>query len=277
MGGALIVLGEDYGEGASVIQERSHAFALKSSLWLLDPRPNLPTIVRLVERAFELSEASNTPVMMELRIRTCHVHGAFETKTNRTPARLAQEPARRTPGVRIRSSRASTCDLQAGEAQARGALARGEEVHPRATFERALWTGRRRCRHHRSRRPVQHAHPRVGRVRPRGSFRRNRGAATGLNVVHPLVPEEITGFCAGRTRVLVMEEGQPEYIEQEIATILRRAELMAAGSAFPSPLSRTSLHGKDLMPMGGEYNAEAMLRGLSEFFSRMARAIKLRL
>src|SRR5512137_965986 len=52
MGGALIVIGEDYGEGASVIQERTHAFALKSSLWLLDPRPNLPSIVRAVEQAF---------------------------------------------------------------------------------------------------------------------------------------------------------------------------------------------------------------------------------
>ena len=45
-GGALIIVGEDYGEGASVIQERTHAFALKSSLWLLDPRPELPTIVQ---------------------------------------------------------------------------------------------------------------------------------------------------------------------------------------------------------------------------------------
>src|SRR5215467_6808652 len=32
-GGALIIVGEDYGEGASVIQERTYAFALKSSLW----------------------------------------------------------------------------------------------------------------------------------------------------------------------------------------------------------------------------------------------------
>ena len=38
IGGALIVLGEDYGEGASVIQERSYAYAMKSSIWLLDPR-----------------------------------------------------------------------------------------------------------------------------------------------------------------------------------------------------------------------------------------------
>src|SRR6187455_142196 len=61
-GGALIVVGEDYGEGASVIQERTHAFALKSYIWLMDPRPDLPTIVRMVEQSFELSEASNTPV-----------------------------------------------------------------------------------------------------------------------------------------------------------------------------------------------------------------------
>ena len=45
IGGALIVLGEDYGEGASVIQERSYAYAMKSSMWLLDPRPDLPSIV----------------------------------------------------------------------------------------------------------------------------------------------------------------------------------------------------------------------------------------
>src|ERR1700733_14354031 len=29
-GGALIIIGEDYGEGSSIMQERSHAFAMKS-------------------------------------------------------------------------------------------------------------------------------------------------------------------------------------------------------------------------------------------------------
>ncbi len=41
-GGALIIVGEDYGEGSSIMQERGHAFAMKSQIWLLDPRPNLP-------------------------------------------------------------------------------------------------------------------------------------------------------------------------------------------------------------------------------------------
>src|SRR5215467_2938004 len=84
-GGALIIVGEDYGEGSSIMQERSHAFAMKSQIWLLDPRPNLPSIVRAVEAGFALSEASNTPVMLQLRIRACHVHGQFVAGANRPP------------------------------------------------------------------------------------------------------------------------------------------------------------------------------------------------
>jgi len=84
-GGALIIVGEDYGEGSSIMQERSHAYAMKSQIWLLDPRPDLESIVRAVETGFELSEASNTPVMLEVRIRACHVRGSFRTKANQRP------------------------------------------------------------------------------------------------------------------------------------------------------------------------------------------------
>src|SRR6478735_786242 len=97
-GGALIIIGEDYGEGSSIMQERSHPYAMKSQVWLLDPRPNLPTIVKAVEDGFELSEVSNTPVMLEVRIRACHVHGRFETKDNVRPSytlRDAMENPRR--------------------------------------------------------------------------------------------------------------------------------------------------------------------------------------
>src|SRR5262247_3837928 len=91
-GGTLLVLGEDYGEGASIIQERTHAFAMKSQIWLMDPRPNLPKIVEMVEQAFELSEASNTPVLLELRIRACHVHGSFVSKNNLRPKYSRNDP-----------------------------------------------------------------------------------------------------------------------------------------------------------------------------------------
>src|ERR1700728_4676310 len=95
-GGALIIVGEDYGEGSSIMQERSHAFAMKSQMWLLDPAPNLPSIVNAVEQGFELSEATHPPVMLELRIRACHVHGRFRAKDNRRPA-FSVDDALRAP------------------------------------------------------------------------------------------------------------------------------------------------------------------------------------
>ena len=44
------------------MQERTHAFAMKSQMWLIDPRPNMTSIVDAIEQGFQLSEASNTPL-----------------------------------------------------------------------------------------------------------------------------------------------------------------------------------------------------------------------
>src|SRR5205823_6044474 len=85
-GGALIIVGEDYGEGASVIQERTYAYALKSSLLLFDPRPDLDCMVRMVEQGFALSEASSMPAILQLRIRACHLRGSFTCRDNVAPA-----------------------------------------------------------------------------------------------------------------------------------------------------------------------------------------------
>lgn len=102
-GGGLIIVGEDFGEGSSIVQERSHAFAMKSQMWLLGPRPNLPCIAQSVKDGFDLSEASNTPAILQMRIRLCHLHGHFVSGPNRrraltvkdaleTPARARQYP-----------------------------------------------------------------------------------------------------------------------------------------------------------------------------------------
>ncbi len=51
-----------------------------------------------------------------------------------------------------------------------------------------------------------------------------------LNVTYPLVPEEVTRFCAGKRAVLMVEEGQPEFLEQAINAILRKADLQTRGA-----------------------------------------------
>src|SRR3546814_8116451 len=74
-------------------------------MWLIDPRPNHSLIVDLVEKSFELSEASSTPVLFELRVRGCHQTGTFAARDNkRTPLTVweAAEAPRRDV-TRIRS------------------------------------------------------------------------------------------------------------------------------------------------------------------------------
>ena len=74
-----------------------------------------------------------------------------------------------------------------------------------------------------------------------------------LNVTYPLVPSEISGFCASKLGVMVLEEGNPEYIEKDIGLALRKRDL------------QTQVHGKDWLPPAGEYTVEVVARGLVKF------------
>ena len=114
------------------MQERSHAFAMKSQIWLVDPRPNVASIVKAVEDGFELSEASNTPVMLEVRIRACHVHGRFATTRQRPPRLSRLRQALENPVARHQPDRAAARLLPAREGKDRAALAGGGRVHPSA-------------------------------------------------------------------------------------------------------------------------------------------------
>src|SRR5207237_5753828 len=91
-GGCLIVIGEDYGEGSSILQERTHSAALKSSVPLLDPRNSLQYFARFVEEGFGLSEACHEPVFFSIRIRACHMRGTLVCKDNVMPAISMRAP-----------------------------------------------------------------------------------------------------------------------------------------------------------------------------------------
>jgi indolepyruvate ferredoxin oxidoreductase alpha subunit len=252
VGGALIVVGEDYGEGASIIQERSHAFAMKSQIWLLDPRPDHPTIVRMVEKGFELSEASETPVMLELRIRACHVQGSFPTSDNRKgefsgvnrisepafdyskvclpPSTYAQEKRKvehRWPAAVdfVRDNQLN--EFFQGDADDVGIICQGGMYNA-----------------------VIRALQQLGLADAWGD---SSIPIYCLNVTYPLVPDEVSGFCAGKRTVLVVEEGQPAYLEDAINTALRKADV------------QTRVMGKGLLPMAGEYTGAVVLEGVAGF------------
>ena len=264
-GGTLIVIGEDYGEGASIIQERSHAFAMKSQIWLLDPRPNLPTIVKMVEKGFELSEASSTPVMLELRIRACHVHGVFETKDNRAP-RYSRNNAIESPEfdfARI-SLPPATYAQEKHKVEVRWPAAvkfirenRLNEVFDGSKGELGII-----CQGGMYNAAVRA----LNQLGFADAFGESKIPIYALNVTYPLIPEEVTAFCTGKRAVLMVEEGQPAYIEDALHAILRRA----AEQPGLREISQTKVHGKDFLPMAGEYTGEVVLTGVAKWLEAMA-------
>lgn len=254
-GGALVILGEDYGEGSSIMQERSHAFAMKSQMWLLDPRPNITAIVEAVEAGFELSEASNTPVMLQLRLRSCHLHGGFTAKNNVRPpmtikdaienpkrdlSRIVLPPASflheqekvnsRWPAAIEYITRRGLNEVFANDAADVGLIVQGGLYN---TLNRALEL-----------------------LGCSDAYGNTKVPLYVMNVTYPVVDSEILDFCAGKRAVLMLEEGQPDYIEQNLNAILRRAG------------AQTALHGKDLLPVAGEYTTAAVTRGLAAFLER---------
>jgi indolepyruvate ferredoxin oxidoreductase alpha subunit len=222
-------------------------------MWLLDPRPDLPSIVRIVEKGFELSEASHAPVMLELRIRACHATGEFTAKNNRKGVvsglnriqgpprfnynRLAHPPViftqeklkveERLPAARafIREHRLN--EIVPGDLADIGIIVMGGLTNS-----------------------VLRALERMGLA---DIFGVSRVPLLVLNVVYPLVPEEIREFCAGKNAVLVVEEGAPDYIEQAVNVELRRADI------------QTKIFGKGVLPATGEYTSDVLLEGLAGF------------
>ena len=248
-GGALVIMGEDYGEGSSIMQERSHAFAMKSQMWLLDPRPNLPSIVKAVGDGFALSEASNTPVMLEVRIRACHVTGSFDARDNQRPAMTVKDalenPKRDTNRI---------------------VLPPASYLHEREKVERRWPAAVDFVARHRLNEIFDDRPSGIGIVMQGGMYNNvlralellgladlegeSRVPLYVLNVTYPLIDDEVAEFARGKTALLVVEEGQPAFIEQ---AILRKRGIA------------TEVRGNDPLPLAGEYTTAVLLSGIRAF------------
>ncbi|ASG22303.1 indolepyruvate ferredoxin oxidoreductase subunit alpha [Nitrospirillum viridazoti] len=251
-GGALVIIGEDYGEGSSIMQERTHAFAMKSQMWLLDPRPDHACIVNLIARGFELSETSNTPVMLEVRVRTCHMHGSFVCKDNVRPSFTIDD-----------ALNAPKRDLS------RIVLPPAAYDHEREKIARRLPAAVDFIRARRLNELFGPATGKVGIALQGGMYNNVIRALQYLglsdaygdtqvplyvmNVTYPVIDSEIADFSMGKDAILMVEEGQPEYLEQAVNTVLRRRDI------------NTRVRGKDVLPMAGDYTIQALAKGIQAF------------
>jgi len=253
-GGAVIIVGEDYGEGASVIQERTHATALKSTMLLLDPRYDMERLVELTEQAFELSEAARLPVIISLRIRAAHMTGSFVCKDNVKPEFGKGRPL---PGA-----------IQDYD---RIVLPPSTYAHERDKVDVRLPAARRFIVENGLNEVYPGIKNKIGIILQGGTYGAVLralsllGAADAfgstpvpllvLNVIHPLVPSQVAEFLHGKTSVLVVEEGNPAFIENEIRAIVQQEGFSC------------KVRGKDVLPVAGEYTLNVIREGIGAFLA----------
>lgn len=258
-GGALILVGEEYDGASDVRQVYPHTFAMKSHVWLLDPRPNLPMMTEMVEKGFELSEVSHTPVMLRVRVCTCHVYGRFTAKNNRPPpftlADVEQNPNQDFFRIVSPSSQF---------------LYEKEQFRQYRVAEEFI-------KKHRLNEIICGDLTDTGIIVQGGLYNTLiRGLANAgyadiygnthiplyvMNVTYPYIEDEIIGFCLEKKAVFVLEDGQSDAIEQALHKIFHKADLPA------------KVYGKELLSFYSGYQGDTLKKGIEQFLLKTGHAV----
>jgi indolepyruvate ferredoxin oxidoreductase alpha subunit len=207
-----------------------------------------------VEEGFGLSEACNEPVFFSIRIRACHMRGMLRCRDNVRPTISMLSPLG-SPSFSIDRINLPpfTYQMEAQKFDRRLPAARryiverrlnehfrGDEEHLGIVMQGGLWNTTLRGLHV------------LGLADARG---RTPIPLLVLNAIHPLVPEELIEFLRGKRRVLVVEEGMPNYIEREVKALAHEARL------------GVEIEGKDLFSPHGEYVPQLVIGGLRRFLT----------
>lgn len=257
-GGALIIVGEDYGCDSTCVAERALPIALKSTMPVIDPRGDLQLISELIQKGFELSEASNLPTMFLLSTRIGHINGSIKTKENIQPQINTNNP------LASLTTKQETIPLPPFTQQ--------QEV---LKFSERIPAARRFIVENKLNELFPGTDTSIGIITHGMIFNStmrclyNLGEATvygetnvpiyNLNVTNPLVPEEVVDFLRDKKAVLIVEEGMPNLIEEQIRAIAQRAKV------------DTEIYGKDLLPQAGEFTPDRIIKGIGSFLLKNTR------
>lgn len=264
-GGVLVFVGEDYGCSSTSVAETTLTMGLKSGLIVIDPPVDAQRLHWLIQRGFEMSEASQMPAAFLLRTRVGNMKGSIICGENREPTISRTRPlekiiyditrdhfppysvlqersilTERLPLAAQYALRHELNQLFPGTAAGNGKLRAGGPGI--ITHGMVLNTLRRVLAH-------------LGRADATG---KSDLSILNLNVLHPLIPEQVLDFLRGHPQVLIIEEGAPTFLEQQIRVLAQKEKL------------DVELYGTDILPPSGERVPAVVLRGVEDFLGRAA-------
>ncbi len=251
-GGAMIIVGEDYGGDSTLASEKAMPFAYKSAMTVIDPRGDLQKISELVNKGFELSEHSNMPTIFILSTRNAHIRNKLICRDNK----LSQINTRNKVAEIINDINKIPFPPHTQEQQKR----KYSERLPAAID----FIKNSKMNEH-----FEGARDDIGIITHgtiynsviRSLYHLGESELSGksnipifnLNVTYPLVPSEINDFLKDKKAVLIVEEGMPNLIEEHIRAIAQRSKTL------------TDIYGKDIISSDAEFTPEKILSGISEF------------
>jgi indolepyruvate ferredoxin oxidoreductase alpha subunit len=257
-GGAIAIVGEDYGLNSTSVAEKTLPYCHKSGMLCIDPRGDAETMARLIRKGFELSEFSGTLAMYLLRTRTGNLKGAIKCQDNQISEINTNNPVKNLTNIRTQIP-----------------IPPYSAAQERRKFQERMPAAQKFIREHKLNEVFGGSSARMERIgiithgmlyntTVRSLEVLGEADVTGvcnfpmlcLNVIHPLVPAEIIEFVKDKDQVLIVEEGMPNSLEIQI-----RAIVQAAG------LAQLKIYGKDLLPEAGEYTPMVLVQGLSNWLT----------
>lgn len=262
-GGVLVFVGEDYGLDSTTVAEKTQPYALKSGMAVIDPPGDPARMAWLVEQGFKLSEASEMPVFYLLRTRVGNLKGSIECRDNLEPAINMHRPVDKLEVVRPRIPQPPfSLEQERNKFEVRIPAAQRfvvdnnlNEIKGNLNSKIGLIT--HGCFYNTT---IRALHT-LGLAELDGT---TDLAILVLNVIEPLVPDQIVNFIQGKDSVLIIEEGMPNIIETNIRAMFQERGLQA------------DIHGKDILPKANEYTPDVMIKGLARFLATRAAESSLR-
>ncbi|MDA2919264.1 thiamine pyrophosphate-dependent enzyme [Desulfobacterota bacterium AH_259_B03_O07] len=241
-GGTLILVGEDYGCNNTIVAEKTLPHAYKSGLPILDPGASLQHISDLIQDGFALSEHSGSPVIVLVRSRVGYMSGVVKAKDNKRPEKIQmrEEILERRPFppyTHIQEAQKYNFRLPKAEEFVKQECINKIYNHASDTTKGIITHGILTNMTHRALASLEKSCP-----------------VYSLHCLYPIVESEVVDFLSDKERVLIVEEGMPNFLEKEIRAI---AQVNCI---------ETEILGKEIIPKAGEVSYETILCGLSKFF-----------
>ncbi|MER3445669.1 MAG: hypothetical protein C4291_02010 [Candidatus Dadabacteria bacterium] len=241
-GGALILVGEDYGCNNTIVAEKTLPYAYKSGLPILDPGASLQHLSDLIEDGFALSEYSGMPVIVLVRSRVGYMSQIVKARDNKRPEKITvrEEILEKLPFPPY-------TQMQESE-KYNIRLPRAVEFLKTARINKTY-----NHRHSNKMGIITHGIL-TSTVQKVLASMGNECPIYSLHCLYPIVEDELIRFLSDKETVLIVEEGMPNLIEKEIRAISQSNGLT------------TRILGKGIIPKAGEISYETVIEGLSRFF-----------